>query len=130
MRMLEQKVHIVLIFICSMLCQNFAFFVNPIMHSCLILKMVQMTILYGLSPVSPVGFAAFGGLIAKMENGELLQLGKCVEFILNSFLTSTNTILMMVFKGSWFTMLAKSINAKMGSKEAAGKLNTLTVFNL
>jgi hypothetical protein len=26
-------------------------------------------------------------------------------------------------------MLAKSINAKMGSKEAAGKLNTLTVFN-
>lgn len=46
--------------------QNTAFFVNHYLHSYLILKMTQMTISYGLSPMSPVGFVTFGNLLAKM----------------------------------------------------------------
>ncbi|KAL3798700.1 hypothetical protein HJC23_004451 [Cyclotella cryptica] len=57
--------------------QTITVMVKPSLHPFLTLKMVQLTILHGLSPLSPIGFAFFGSLLAKLGN---IQLG--YKFIL------------------------------------------------
>jgi hypothetical protein len=48
--------------------QGDAFIVDPVVHDFMILKMVQLTQSYGLSPWAPVGFICFGSFLAKMGN--------------------------------------------------------------
>ncbi|KAL3805300.1 hypothetical protein HJC23_009007 [Cyclotella cryptica] len=52
--------------------QHITVMVKPTVHPFVTLKMVRLTILHGLSPVSPIGFAFFGSLLAKLGN---IQLG-------------------------------------------------------
>lgn len=44
-----------------------AFLVNPALHPIITLKMVNMSINHGMSVVSPVGFAYFGSMLAKVD---------------------------------------------------------------
>jgi predicted ATPase len=68
---------------------------NPALLSFILLKMVQISISFGLSPSSPLAFASFGSLVAKSGKVEL---------------------------GGLFTMWAKSLSEKLGSKEVAGEV--------
>ena len=75
--------------------QGIAFLVLPSVHKIVIMKMVQMTIAYGLSPAAPFGIACFGSFLAK--NGNLAA-------------------------GHRFVLLAKSLLDKIDVKELAGKV--------
>ena len=75
--------------------QGIAYFVNPAVNKIAIMKMVQMTISYGLSPAAPFGMACFGSFLAK--NGNLTA-------------------------GHRFVLLAKSLLGKLSPKELTGKV--------
>ena len=77
--------------------QGVAHFVSPAVHKIAIMKMVQMTLSYGLSPVAPFGMACFGSFLAK--NGNLTA-------------------------GHRFVLLAKSLLDELGelSDELTGKV--------
>jgi hypothetical protein len=68
---------------------------NPALLSFIFLSMVQISISFGLSPSSLFAFASFGSLVAKSGKVEL---------------------------GGLFTMWAKSLSKKLGSKEVAGEV--------
>lgn len=44
-----------------------AYLINPSLHPIITLKMVNMSINHGMSVVSPVGFAYFGSMLAKID---------------------------------------------------------------
>jgi predicted ATPase len=75
--------------------QGIAFVILPPVHKIVIMKMVQMTIAFGLSPAAPFGIACFGSFLAK--NGNLKA-------------------------GHRFVLLAKSLLNKIDAKELAGKV--------
>ena len=67
-----------------------AFLENHLLHSYLTIKMVQLTIAYGLSPWSPLSFAYFGSYLVKLGN---LTKGRCVVLVFchsNSLWYNTN----------------------------------------
>jgi hypothetical protein len=45
-----------------------ALLVNPPLHPFVTLKMVQLTITHGLSPMSPIGFVYYGSLLGRHGN--------------------------------------------------------------
>ncbi|KAL7480275.1 hypothetical protein ACHAW6_005968 [Cyclotella cf. meneghiniana] len=69
--------------------------IKPSLHPFVTLKMVQLTMLYGLSPVSPIGFVYFGSLLANRGNIGL---------------------------GHQFTLLAKGLLEKLEAGEVAGEV--------
>jgi hypothetical protein len=58
-----------------------AFLVNPALHPLITLKMVNMSIHHGMSVVSPVGFAYFGSMLAKVD--EMTDVGRFVRLAKN-----------------------------------------------
>ncbi|KAL3794413.1 hypothetical protein HJC23_012950 [Cyclotella cryptica] len=76
-----------------------ALMVNPNFHAFVTLKMLQLTISHGLSPVSPIAFCYFGALLAKL--GDLRV-------------------------GYRFTVLAKTLLDKLESQEVAGEVLGVT----
>ncbi|KAL7490060.1 hypothetical protein ACHAW6_015800 [Cyclotella cf. meneghiniana] len=68
---------------------------KPALHPFVTLKMVQLTMLHGLSPVSPIGFVYFGSLLAKRGSIQL---------------------------GHRFTLLAKALLEKLESEDIAGEV--------
>ncbi|KAL3799122.1 hypothetical protein HJC23_002250 [Cyclotella cryptica] len=73
--------------------------VNPALQPIVTLKMIKLTISHGMSPVSPIAFAYFGGLVANLGN---------------------------IRGGHRFTRLAKLLLEAMGSTEIAGEVIWLT----
>ncbi|KAL3801796.1 hypothetical protein HJC23_001192 [Cyclotella cryptica] len=69
--------------------------IKPSVHPFVTLKMVQLTMLYGLSPVSPIGFVYFGSLLANRGSIRL---------------------------GHRFTLLAKDLLEKLEAGEVAGEV--------
>ncbi|KAL3799295.1 hypothetical protein HJC23_013020 [Cyclotella cryptica] len=69
--------------------------VKPTLHPFVTLKMVRLTILHGLSPVSPIGFVYFGSLLAKRGN---------------------------IKAGHQFTLLAKALLEKLDARDVAGEV--------
>jgi hypothetical protein len=73
--------------------------VIPALQPIVTLKMIKLTISHGMSPVSPIAFAYFGGLVANLGN---------------------------VRGGHRFARLAKVLLGEMGSSEIAGEVIWLT----
>lgn len=73
--------------------------VNPALQPIVTLKMIKLTISHGMSPVSPIAFAYFGGLVANLGN---------------------------VRGGHRFARLAKVLLDTMNSPEIAGEVIWLT----
>ncbi|KAL7483730.1 hypothetical protein ACHAW6_009383 [Cyclotella cf. meneghiniana] len=69
--------------------------VKPDLQPFVTLKMVQLTILYGLSPVSPIGFVYFGSLLAKRGNIKV---------------------------GHRFTLLSKALLERLDARDVAGEV--------
>ncbi|KAL7487783.1 hypothetical protein ACHAW6_013360 [Cyclotella cf. meneghiniana] len=75
--------------------ESITMMVKPSVHPFVTLKMVQLTMSNGLSPVSPVGIAYFGSLLANRGNIQL---------------------------GYRFTLLAKALLEKLDAGEVAGEV--------
>eukprot|EP00804_Cyclotella_cryptica_P018768 CCRYP_007259-RA/>CCRYP_007259-RA protein AED:0.28 eAED:0.28 QI:0/1/0.66/1/1/1/3/2507/1005 len=69
--------------------ENIAFMVKSPLHPLVASKMVQLTILHGLSPVSPIGFAHFGSLLAKLGS---IRVGHQVTLLARSLLDKLDAI--------------------------------------
>lgn len=78
-----------------------------------------MTIAHGLSPMSPVGFATFGSLLAKANRLQLGQYHNKQIHLASRFVEELN---IFAYLGGRFTKLAETLNEKMGSKDAAGEV--------
>ena len=94
--MTNEKKRMVMKFLSRM--QGITLFAAPAMHKLIVMRMIEMTMSYGLSPPAAFGFACFGSLLQKMGN---LSAGK--KFIL----------------------LAKSVLDKLGAIELAGEVMTI-----
>ncbi|KAL7485069.1 hypothetical protein ACHAW6_010670, partial [Cyclotella cf. meneghiniana] len=75
--------------------QHITAMAKPTLNPFVTLKMVELTILHGLSPASPIGFAFFGSLLAKLDN---IRLGHA------------------------FMMLAKRLLYRLDAKDIAGEV--------
>eukprot|EP00804_Cyclotella_cryptica_P002814 CCRYP_009354-RB/>CCRYP_009354-RB protein AED:0.02 eAED:0.02 QI:50/1/1/1/1/1/3/1110/1165 len=75
--------------------------VKPSLHPIVTFKMIELTVDYGLSPTTPVGFAYFAGLLLK--HGEMQA-------------------------GCRFAKLAMQMLDQLGSKEVAGDMQALSSF--
>ena len=81
--------------------QASSYYADPVVHNFIILKMVQLTLSSGLSPVAPFGFVCFGSFIAKIGD---LAAGHRLSLLAKSLLTSPDT---KDFAGSVISRLAE-----------------------
>ncbi|KAL7480034.1 hypothetical protein ACHAW6_005741, partial [Cyclotella cf. meneghiniana] len=79
--------------------ESISMMVKPSVHPFVTLKMVQLTMSKGLSPVSPVGIAYFGSLLANRGNIQL---------------------------GNRFALLAKALLEKLDAGEVAGEVMSVS----
>jgi predicted ATPase len=79
--------------------QNATHQIQPGLQPIIAIKMVELTLASGLSPMSPIGFACFGGLVAKLND---------------------------IRGGYRFAKLAKALVNKLESNEVAGEVTWLS----